>query len=148
MPASPVNVARTLECLALPGGSGALKLISVRPGGLESALGSLAQATAAFVRATGFAAEAGRVVLLPGAEGLEGALLGLGEDRSPWVHGGLATALPAGTTWELAAGDFDLQPIIGLRQFARTLGYLRLKKARLHTPFHLPSLQSGRHRVE
>ncbi len=107
MPASPVNVARTLECLALPGGSGALKLISVRPGGLESALGSLAQATAAFVRATGFAAEAGRVVLLPGAEGLEGALLGLGEDRSPWVHGGLATALPAGTTWELAAGDFD-----------------------------------------
>ena len=43
----------------------------------------------------------------PGRTGLAGALLGLGEDRSPWPFGGLATGLPPGTDWHLVPGDYD-----------------------------------------
>jgi len=96
-----------LDCLAPPESPGALPLISVRPDGLESVLAGMPPAVAAFVRAAGFAAEAGRLMLLPGEDGLGGALLGLGLDRSPWAHGGLATGLPAGSVWHLVEGDFD-----------------------------------------
>ncbi len=34
-------------------------------------------------------------------------MLGLGEDRSPFVFGGLANVLPAGTPWHLASGEYD-----------------------------------------
>ncbi|MBC7146423.1 MAG: leucyl aminopeptidase family protein [Thioclava marina] len=53
-------------------------LIPVAPDGLEAALGELPPAQAAFVTAQGFKAGAGQVILLPGAEGVEGALVGLG----------------------------------------------------------------------
>ena len=110
MPASSVSFDRTVECLAPATSQGcgaALPLISVRPGGLDAVLAGLPTGTAAFARAAGFEAEAGRVMLLPGGDGMSGALLGLGNDRSPWAHGGLATALPAGSIWTLIDGDFD-----------------------------------------
>lgn len=120
---------RLLECLAPQGGGAGLPLTSVRPAALDSVLAGLPSATAAFVRAAGFEAEAGRVLLLPGADGLSGALLGLGEDRSPWAHGGLATALPAGSVWELVEGDFDRDSaILGFCLGAYRFGALTSKQ--------------------
>jgi leucyl aminopeptidase len=79
-------------------------LILVAPDALESKLASLPQAQAEFVRAQGFGAAAGSVALLPGASGVEGALLGLGDsqarERTRFALSLAATALPEGT-WQL-----------------------------------------------
>ena len=56
----------------------------------------------AFLGATGFAAKAGELQLLPGPKGLAGAVLGLGEDRSPHVFGGLPARVARGV--DLASG--------------------------------------------
>lgn len=87
--------------------TGALPLHAVRPEGLEALLATLPTATAAFARASGFAAKPQELVLLPGQDGLAGALLGLGQDRSPWAFGGLSSRLPEGSVWQLQQGDYD-----------------------------------------
>jgi len=86
-----------------------LPLHAVRPAGLDAFLAGLPPAQAAFVRAQHFDAVAGPPLLLPGESGLAGAVVGLGESRSPFAFGGLAAALPFGTTWRLAPGDFDAE---------------------------------------
>lgn len=82
-------------------------LYAVRPVGLDSFLASLPPAQAAYLHAQGFAAAAGAIVLLPGEDGVTGAVLGLGAEASPWAFGGLASGLPAETLWRLAPGDYD-----------------------------------------
>jgi leucyl aminopeptidase len=79
----------------------------LRPSGLEPFLASCDPAIANFVRAQGFAARAHTVALLPGAQGLSGALFGLGEDTSPFSFGSLPTALPPGHSWHLSNGDYE-----------------------------------------
>lgn len=93
----------------MAGSAPALPVHAVRPEGLEAALGGLGPETRAFVQASGFAAQPQSLVLLPGAEGLAGALLGLGDDRSPWAFGELAARLPAEHVWWLAPGDYNPQ---------------------------------------
>ena len=44
---------------------------------------------------------------LPGPNGIAAAVLGLGDDRSPFAFGGLALRLPEGSTWQLQPGDYD-----------------------------------------
>ena len=97
---------RALDCAA-PSGSPALPVTAVRPDGLAAALAALPPNIAKFVAATGFDAAAGQLRLLPGPDGLSGALLGLGDDRSLWSHAALAMTLPEGTAWRLLPGDFD-----------------------------------------
>ena len=87
----------------------------VRPDGLSSMLETLPAAQAAYLKASGFAAKAQELVLLPGPDGIAGAVLGLGADRTPYAFGGLASRLPEGSTWHLAPGDYD--------PAAATLGY-------------------------
>jgi leucyl aminopeptidase len=53
------------------------------------------------VRDCGFAAAAQELALLPGPDGIAGAVLGLGEDRSAYAFGNLAFRLPAGMPWRL-----------------------------------------------
>ena len=98
---------RELTCLAADGAA-SLPVFSWRPEGLESGLASLDPAQAAFLRATGFAADAGEIALLPGSDGIAAAVLGLGDDRSPYPHGALPLGLPEGTAWRLEPGDFDM----------------------------------------
>ena len=86
---------------------GALPLHAVRPEGVTDFLGVLPPASAAFLRGTGFAGKAGEIGLLPGPEGLAGAVVGLGADAGPWAFGSLARALPSGTAWRLAPGPQD-----------------------------------------
>lgn len=91
-------------------------LYAVRPGAISAFLEALPAAQAAFLRGQDFAGAAGALVLLPGADGVEAAVLGLGQDRSPFAFGGLAAALPANSTWHIEPGDFDAE--------AAALGFL------------------------
>ena len=62
---------------------------------------------AAWLAQTGFKAKAGEVALLPGTQGVGGALVGLGEqdiEPGPFAYSGLATSLPAGV-WKIATPD-------------------------------------------
>lgn len=90
-------------------------LHAIRPDGLPALLETLPEAQAAYLKAAGFAAKAQELVLLPGPEGVAGAVLGLGADRSPYAFGGLANRLPEGSAWHLTPGDYD--------PAAATLGY-------------------------
>ena len=96
---------------------GALTLHAVTPAGLDAALSALPAASAAYVRASRFTAKAGEIRLLPGADGLGGALLGLGagpEDAaSPWTFGGAPYALPEGTSWRLCGAPDPTAATLG-----------------------------------
>lgn len=82
-------------------------LYPVRPLEVAPLLDRLAGPQAHYLRDLGFAAKAGELHFLPGAEGIAGAVLGVGDDRSPLAFGDLAYRLPAGTTWQLQPGDYD-----------------------------------------
>ncbi len=117
----PIPFDRPLDCLDTEGA--ALPVHSVRPAALDGALAGLEPQQAAFLRAAGFTAAAGQLMLLPDKDGLAGAVLGLGEDRSPYAHGGLPMSLPPGTAWRLEPGDFDADAavlgfLLGAYQYA------------------------------
>ncbi len=95
---------RPLDCLADPDaladGRPVREVRAVRPDRLAALLEELSPAGAAWLRAQGFAARAGELVTLPGADGIAGAVLGLGtvppgETQAPSAFGGLAAALAA-----------------------------------------------------
>ncbi len=116
---------QTLDCLA-DAAAPALPLYPLRPG-QEFDLGD---AQARYLASCGFTAAAGDPVLLAGPEGLAGAVLGLGADRSPFAFGACAQRLPAGTTWRLMPGDYD--PAAAVLGFC--LGAYRF--TRFKTPAH------------
>jgi leucyl aminopeptidase len=70
-------------------------------------LAALTDASASFLRASGFAAKPGDFALIPGADGLVGAVVGIGKEASPWDFGGAPWALPAGSRWHLAGDGVD-----------------------------------------
>jgi len=133
---SEAGFGRELDCLA-PLDRPVLPVLSVRPDRVAGALETLEPAVAAFVRGGGFTGAAGQLALLPGGDGVAGALLGLGEDRSPWAHGALPFALPEHTAWRLEAGDFDME--------AAVLGFClgAYQYARLTKPKRGPALLAG-----
>jgi leucyl aminopeptidase len=88
---------------------------AVRPDGLAGFLDALPPAQAAFLRDTAFAAKAGEFRFLPGPDGVAGAVLGLGTDRSPFVFGNLPLQLTETSPWRLEPGEYDPE--------AATLGY-------------------------
>jgi len=94
-----------LPCLAPPDAA-ARPLFTARPGGLAALMEQLSPAARAYARDAGFRADAQELLLLPGTEGIEAALLGLGADRSPYAFGDLPARLPAGTDWNLVPGDY------------------------------------------
>ena len=99
---------RDVACLA-DRGAPSLPIVCLRPDTLPA---GLPPEHAAFLHASGFTAASGQLVLLPGGDGLAGAMLGLGADRSPWAHGGLAMALPEGTAWRFVPGDYGMDEAV------------------------------------
>ncbi len=95
-----------LDCLTETDAS-ARPLHTVRPAALKVFLDGQPKPVAAWLQETGFAAKAGELRLLPGPDGISGAVLGLGDDHSPYVFGGLPAELPEGSVWRLADGDHD-----------------------------------------
>ncbi|RAI57190.1 leucyl aminopeptidase family protein [Roseicella frigidaeris] len=108
-----MTLGASLDCLAPPEAP-ALPLHAVTPAGLEALRARLAPAAAGFLDASGFSGAAQELRLLPGGEGITGAVLGLGEGEvTPWSFGSLATALPAGSTWTLAAPGMADAAVLG-----------------------------------
>jgi leucyl aminopeptidase len=97
---------QNIDCV-VASASDARPLYAVRAGGLADLLDTLPAAQAAWLRQVGFRGAANDLQLLPGPDGLAGAVLGLGTDHSPYAFGALATRLPADTTWRLEPGDYD-----------------------------------------
>ncbi|MBV8522837.1 MAG: leucyl aminopeptidase family protein [Acetobacteraceae bacterium] len=95
-----------LDCLAGPGES-ARPLRVLRPGACEAFLSSLPSSQAQYLRQVGFTGAAQQFALIPGPEGVAGAVVGLGEDRGPYAFGGLAAQLPKDSIWKLERGDYD-----------------------------------------
>ncbi len=80
----------------------------IRPPDLPEFLASRLPGQAAFLHASGFAGAAQQLALLPATDGVTEAVLGLGDDRSPFAFGDLANRLPRSAPWRLADGDFDV----------------------------------------
>jgi leucyl aminopeptidase len=98
---------QTIDCIT-EDANGARPVHAVRPDGLATLLERLVPMQAAYLRDLRFTAKAGDLVLLPGQDGVAAAVLGLGEDASPFVFGRLHSQLPASGTWRLEPGDYDL----------------------------------------
>src|ERR1700733_1113838 len=105
---------QTIDCI-VDSPAGTRPVHVVRPDDLARFLDTLPSAQAAFLRDTTFGAKAGEVRFLPGPDGVAGAVLGLGTDRSPFVFGNLPMQLTETSPWRLEAGEYDPE--------AATLGY-------------------------
>src|ERR1700733_14730554 len=97
---------QTIDCI-VDRPEGARPIHVVRPDGLAQFLDTLPSGQAAFLRDTTFGAKAGEVRFLPGPEGVTGAVLGIGTDRSPFVFGNLPLQLPETSPWRLEPGEYD-----------------------------------------
>lgn len=105
---------QTLDCL-VDAADATRPLHAVRPAGLAAFLDGLPDPQSRFLRHLDFIAAAQSLVFLPGEAGVVGAVLGLGDERSPCAFGNLAFRLPEGMAWQLQPGDYD--------QAVATLGY-------------------------
>ena len=94
------------DCI-VPEDTSARPLHAVRPGDLAVWLDRLPPAQAGFLRALNFSGKSGELQFLPGPDGVAAAVLGLGDDRTPYAFGGLAHALPVDSVWRLEPGDYD-----------------------------------------
>lgn len=123
----------TLAGLAAEG-TDARCIQAVTPQGLVTLLDTLPPAQAMFLRATGFAAQAHRVAMLPGPEGLAGAVLGLGDESpaNPLTYGSLAGSLPEGSVWHLGEGMDPAAATLGWVLGAYRFDRYRGKPGRRH----------------
>jgi leucyl aminopeptidase len=123
---------QTIDCIvASP--EGARPVHVVRPDDMAALLETLPSSQAAFLRDTEFGGKSGELRFLPGAEGVVGAVLGIGIDTSPFAFGNLPMQLPNICTWRLLPGDYDEQ--------AATLGYClgAYRYDRFHTSGRKPA---------
>ena len=119
-------------------------LFAIRPDGLDRFLAALPPGAASFLRDTGFTGRAGHCVLLPGPNGVDSAVVGLGEDRSPFVFGSLPQSLPPNSAWQLQAGDYlPNDAVLGF-----CLGGYRFSKFRPAEPLARLAISRGAHRPE
>lgn len=82
-------------------------LHAVRARDCEAFADTLPPAQRAWLHGTGFKASAGELALLPGLDGIAGAVVGLGADAAPWAFGSLPATLPEGSAWRLEPGEYD-----------------------------------------
>ena len=95
-----------------------------------------------FLTASGFTGAAQQIALLPGADGLAGAVLGLGSGPpSPASFGGLAHALPEGSLWHMADGAQAKDAVLGWGLGAYRFG--RYRSHRSPARLRLPPGQDG-----
>lgn len=89
----------SMDYLIEDDGAPAVPLIPVGPDSLANAMKNLPAGTVEWVKATGYGAKPGTVLLLPGSEEepVGGALVGVEGEEDIWSWGGAAQALPPGT---------------------------------------------------
>ncbi len=98
-------------------------------------------ATRAWLGSQQFTAAPGSVALLPGADGLAGAVLGVGDRGDAYAYAHAPFALPAGSAWQLAnaldaadAANLQLGWGLGSYRFARYRKPARLPAQLVATP--------------
>lgn len=121
--------------IADPATPTSLPLRAVTPDGLAALLDALPAAQAAYLRASGFAARAQELRLLPGGEeGIAGAVLGLGADAedaaSPWAFGAAPFGLPEGTIWHIEGAPDPAVATLGWSLGAYRFAALKSKPGR------------------
>jgi leucyl aminopeptidase len=84
-----------------------LPLHAINAAQVPAFLTTLAPASSTFLRASGFSAKPGESALIPGADGLVSAVIGIGKEASPWDFGGAPWTLPAGSRWHLVVDEVD-----------------------------------------
>ncbi len=97
---------QTIDCIT-DTVAGARPIHIVRPDRLGEFLKTLPPGQIGFLRDTAFGAKAGEIRSLPGTEGVAAAVLGIGDEQSPFVYGGLPMQLPEAGCWRLELGDYD-----------------------------------------
>jgi leucyl aminopeptidase len=135
---------RAIDCLAQPSAT-ALPIYAIRPAELAAFLTSMPGG--AYLQAADFKAAHGDLRLLPGANGLAGAVLGLGDGSDPHVFGALPFGLPEGD-WLLEPGSFERDDAVlgfclGAYQFT-TLKSPRRRPARLVAADIGPAVEAAR----
>ena len=112
-------------------GPASLPLCTASPAALGAFLATLTEPQAGFLRACGFTAKPGEIALLPGEQGLAGAVLGIGQRASPWDFGAAPWGLPAGSRWHLAGNAASAaEAVLGWRLGAyRWLKHKRQERA-------------------
>lgn len=119
-------------------------LFAVRPDGLDRFLAGLSPVAASFLRDTGFSGSTGECVLLPGLTGLDSAVVGLGQDRSPFAFGSLPQSLPANTVWQLQPGDYVVDDAV----LGFCLGGYRFSTFKQGNPLARLAIGEGAHQQE
>jgi leucyl aminopeptidase len=151
MPAMLAGLGREVDCLA-GAEAVALPIYAIRPEGLAALLETMPERAARFVEASGFAAKSGAVLLVPGGNGIAGALLGLGADLGPLPFGALAGALPAGSVWRFAghldsAADAVLGFCLGAYRFSALKSLARPAPVLLVPPAGTADAQTIAHKT-
>src|SRR4051794_31376287 len=95
-----VMLDQTLDCFVTTEAE-TKPIYTARPEGLDAMLDRLPPAQAGFLREAGFTAKSGELRLLPGDDGVAGAILGLGTMHAPFVFGILPAQLPSRFVWRL-----------------------------------------------
>jgi leucyl aminopeptidase len=126
---------RELDCLSASDAP-AIPVHAVRPEGLPALLDSMPESAAMFIRAAGFGASTGSVILVPGRDGIAGAILGLGDMSGPGPFGALAFGLPEDIIFRFAGpldnpADAVLGFCLGAYRFDRLKSVPDRKPARL-----------------
>lgn len=104
---------------------------------------SQSAATQAWLKSQGFTAGAHSVALLPGADGLAGAVIGVGDRGDAYSYAHAPHALPEGSVWQLAS---ELPPAEqALLQLGWGLGSYRFDRYRKRnrTPAQLVAAPTG-----
>jgi leucyl aminopeptidase len=138
---------QTLACL-VQDADATRPLYAIRPPQLTSFLDGLPPAQAKFVRECGFVAAARELTLLPGPDGVAGAVLGLGEDQSPYAFGNLAFRLPDPVPWRLECAEAEhAAAVLGFCLGAYRFGGLKQPSDRKPARLLIPA-QPGRAEAE
>lgn len=129
---------QTMSCI-VDSVDGTRPIHVVRPDGLAALLDTLSSSQASFIRDAAFSAKAGELRLLPGPDGVTGAIFGIGSDCSPFVFGNLSSQLPVTSSWRLEPGDYDqAAAILGFCLGAYHYNRFR-PPARQHASLFVPS---------
>jgi len=138
-----IDIEKPFDFITMEESATARLIHLVRSGQQGDFLAQLPTATADFLRDQGFAADPGKLYLLPGPDGLAAAVLGVGDPPDAYTFGALAASLPAGV-WQFAA-PVDDTAILGF-----CLGAYRWRPntppaARLAVPpGHQPAIELAR----
>lgn len=127
----------------IPSAEQALPLHVVDRAGFDAWRDAQPTATQAWLQAQGFNGSAHSVALLPGADGLAGAVMGVGDRADAYSYAHAPHALPEGSVWTLATTlDADQQALLQIGWGLGSYRFDRYRK-RNRAPAQLVASPSG-----